>query len=223
MKIEKEYTYDYVHGTNVYIYQAKKMFRMNTDTSLLTHFMVIKEGERVLDIGTNNGALLAVANTFAPSFLYGIEIQEDAYKLACFNMEKLNIKQYKIICADVKQVVMPSVDVVVCNPPYFKVNDTNDINVLESLAIARHEKFLQLEDVAKKASEALAEKGRLYLVHRANRISDVIFTLRENNLEIKTLQFVYDKCKEEAVSVLVEAIKYGKVNAHIKPAIFIDR
>ena len=54
----ENYTYDYINGTDIYLYQHKKMFRINTDTALLAQFMKVKKGERVLDIGTNNGALL---------------------------------------------------------------------------------------------------------------------------------------------------------------------
>ena len=52
----ENYTYDYINGTDIYLYQHKKMFRINTDTALLAQFMKVKKGERVLDIGTNNGA-----------------------------------------------------------------------------------------------------------------------------------------------------------------------
>ena len=57
----EDYTYDYINGTDIYLYQHKKMFRINTDTALLAQFMKVKKGERVLDIGTNNGALLLAA------------------------------------------------------------------------------------------------------------------------------------------------------------------
>ena len=70
------YTYDFINGTDIYLYQDEEMFRMNSDTALLANFMKIKRNDRVLDIGTNNGALLAVANSFAPSCLIGIDIQE---------------------------------------------------------------------------------------------------------------------------------------------------
>lgn len=53
------------------------------------------------------------------------------------------------------------------------------------------------------------------MVHRASRISEIAYTLKQHRLEIRTLQFVYDVNREEAVSVLVEAVKDGKVNAHV--------
>ena len=66
----EEYTYDYINGTDIYLYQHKKMFRINTDTALLAQFMTVKKGERVLDIGTNNGALLLAAQRYEPKHMY---------------------------------------------------------------------------------------------------------------------------------------------------------
>ena len=63
----EDYTYDYINGTDIYLYQHKKMFRINTDTALLAQFMKVKKGERVLDIGTNNGALLLAAIVLGPT------------------------------------------------------------------------------------------------------------------------------------------------------------
>ena len=87
----EDYTYDYINGTDIYLYQHKKMFRINTDTALLAQFMKVKKGERVLDIGTNNGALLLAAHRYAPSYLYGIDIQPEAIAGAEKNMEQPHI------------------------------------------------------------------------------------------------------------------------------------
>lgn len=220
---EQGYSYDYIHGTTIYIYQKKDMFRINTDTSLLAHFMRVEEGETVLDIGTNNGALLAVAGQYHPNKLIGIEIQEEAAQLAKYNMQHLGLRQAEIRCGDVSTMTMPKVDVVVCNPPYFKTDETSNRNESKQLAIARHEVYLDLETLAKKVSEALDEKGRFYVVHRANRIVEIASVLRANRLAIRSLQFVYDEAKKEAISVLIEAIKDGKENTHVLLPQWIQR
>ena len=53
-------SFDYLPDTNIYLKQRKDMFRVNTDTHLLGNFMLVKKNESVLDIGTNNGALLDI-------------------------------------------------------------------------------------------------------------------------------------------------------------------
>lgn len=221
--MEKDWSYDYVHGTDVYVYQRRDMFRMNTDTSLLATFMRIEEGERVLDIGTNNGALLAVAHTFQPSYLYGVDIQEEAIALAAYNMNHLHIDNVSLYCEDVCTCKLPKMDVIICNPPYFKVEDTSALNASIMLRKARHEQYLTLPALCAKVSSLLEEKGRFYMVHRASRLVDIIHELRAQRLEVRTLEFVYDEAKEEAVSVLVEAIKDGKANCHVRPPKMITR
>ena len=120
MKLQEEnYTFDYLPGTQIYLYQHKKMFRTNTDTALLGHFMKVRKKDTVLDIGTNNGALLLYANIHEPKQLIGVDIQHDACELARYNMEYHSIHNVTIVEGDVLTMDLPRVSCVVCNPPYF--------------------------------------------------------------------------------------------------------
>ena len=88
-------SFDYLPDTNIYLKQRKDMFRVNTDTHLLGNFMLVKKNESVLDIGTNNGALLLYASRYTDD-LSGVDILKEAIELAAFNMEYngLNAKLY---------------------------------------------------------------------------------------------------------------------------------
>lgn len=213
-------TLDYLPGTNIYLYQRKDMFRMNTDTALLGHFMNIHPQEKVLDIGTNNGALLLYANQFQPGFLYGIDIQKDACQLAEENMKYHHITHAEIIHGDIQSMNLEKVDVIVCNPPYFKMSENSNVNENESLRYARHEVYLSLQKLLPCVQRLLLENGRFYLIHRSDRIADIICGLRDINMEVKQIQFVYDENKNTARSVLIEAIKQGKSHCNVlKPQI----
>ena len=59
---EADLSFDYLAGSSLYLFQKRGMFRNNTDTAMLGQFMEIRKGETVLDIGTNNGALLLYAS-----------------------------------------------------------------------------------------------------------------------------------------------------------------
>lgn len=217
------YTYDYVNGTDVYLYQRKDMFRINTDTSLLAGFMQVKEGETVVDIGTNNGALLLCAARFNPSKMIGIEIQKDAYELAQYNMEHHKIENIELINKDVKEVELREIDVIVCNPPYFPTTSNAHKNENQALAYARHEEHLKLDDLCMKASSFLKENGRMYMVHRGDRIADIIVSLRKYQMEVKTMQFVFDENKDSARSVLIEAVKNAKPHCKVCVPITLKR
>lgn len=212
---KEDLTYDYIHDSDVYVYQRKDMFRVNTDTSLLAKFMKIKAGERVIDIGTNNGALLLYAARSYPSYLCGIDIQVEACELAQFNLQQHQIENYEIICKDFKLYEGKNFDVALCNPPYFEI-DHHRCEKKDMRSIARHEHFLQLEPLLANVSCVLRSYGRLYLVHRANRIVDLVSLCRKYQLEIKTMQFVYDQRKECAGAILIEAIKNGKVGCTVQ-------
>lgn len=208
MKANK--TLDYLPNTNIYLYQRKDMFRMNTDTALLGNFMKINEGETVLDIGTNNGALLLYANQCKPGYLYGVDILEEACNLARENLEYNKISNVEIMHGDIKNIEINPVDVIVSNPPYFKTSEQSNVNESEYLKCARHEVYLTMSDLFQSVQRLLKENGRLYLVHRSDRIGDIICELRAIQMEVKRIQFIYDENKDDARSVLIEATKQGK-------------
>lgn len=209
-------TLDYLPGTDIYLYQRKDMFRMNTDTALLGNFMKVKKGESVIDMGCNNGALLLYASRYEPAKMIGIDVFEEACELACENMVENGLSNVEIIVSDIKDVVISKADVVVCNPPYFNTNNAQNRNESRYLEVARHEKYMTLQQCCQSAARFLKDKGRFYMVHRASRITEILMTLAQYHLEAKTLRFVYDENKEEAISVLIEAVKNGK--PHVKVA-----
>ena len=170
-------TYDYLPGTQIYLHQRKDMFRMNTDTALLGNFMKVKEDESVLDIGTNNGALLLYASQYTKGKLIGIDIQQEACELATQNLKDQNIENFEVICSDIADVQVEPVDVIVCNPPYFRVNNNQQLNENEYKRIARHECYLTMDVLCHSVNRLLKEKGRFYLVHRSDRIVDFCFDL----------------------------------------------
>lgn len=213
--METNYTYDYIHKTDIYVYQRKDMFRINIDTSLLARFMRIHKKETVLDIGTNNGALLLAAAQYEPSFLYGVDIQQEAIEVANYNMQQAKIQNVELFHCDVKDIMLNNIDVVICNPPYFPMQEHSNVNESSYLKIARHEQYLTLDTLVHKVSQLLQEKGRFYMVHRADRLCDIITSLRKYRLEPKCIQFVYRKQDQAAYTVLIEAIKDGKANLEV--------
>ena len=208
--MDSRLSFDYLPGTDIYLYQHRDMFRMNTDTALLGHFMRVKENETVLDIGCNNGALLLYASRFTKGKLIGVDIQEEACKLAEMNLNYHNLKNFEICCMDAALFECEPCDVVVCNPPYFKVTSVNQLNDTEAKRIARHETTLNFDTLAAKVSQCLKENGRFYLVHRCDRITDLLCTLRKYDLELKLMQLVRDENNDQAHGILIEAVKNGK-------------
>ena len=138
------------------------MFRNNTDTASLGTFLQVKPSESVLDIGTNNGALLLYASQYHPASLCGVELQEEACELATYNLSLYGLNA-NIIHSNIKEVQDIKADVIISNPPYFASPDKRVAET--SRNIARHEFFLDLETLIACIHRLISENGRCYIVH----------------------------------------------------------
>lgn len=197
--------FNYLHGTDIWLYQRKDMFRVNTDTSLLGHFMKVHDGDCVLDIGTNNGALLLYASQFTKGKLIGVDVLQEACELAKYNLEYNKLSNYEVIHSPIQEVNMEPVDVIVCNPPYFPL--TENVNSNPFLQVARHEIHLTLDELMNQIARLLKDDGRCYMVHRASREREILDSVFAKGMYVKTLQRVFDENREDAVSLLVEIVK----------------
>ena len=119
---------------------------------------------------------------------------------------------------------MGSFDIVISNPPFFRINEnTNFLNNLKQLSIARHEIEINLEELIKIASELVKDRGYFYLVHRADRLSEILNILQKYKFEAKKIKFCYTTKYKNAKIVLIEAIKNGKSGLTILPPLIINR
>lgn len=142
---------DYLPKSKMKLYQGNDTFKINTATYLLSEFMKIKNGESVLDIGTNNGALLLEASQMTQGLLVGVEIIKEAALIAEKNVKLHNLTNVKIINIDIKDFYGESFDVIVSNPPYFKDYLNNSLKNFKQ--IATQEVALSLEVLLNKINE----------------------------------------------------------------------
>ena len=116
------------------------------------------------------------------------------------------------------------VDLILCNPPYFKATETSKKNLSEHYLLARHEITTNLEEICQVARHALKSNGRIAMVHRPDRFLDIIDTMRQYNLAPKRIQFIYPKMGREANMLLIEAIKDGSTDGlKILPPLFVHK
>lgn len=207
---------------NLIIYQDDEMFRINTDTMALGEFISIKRKDTVLDIGTNTGALLLYASLFNPKQLIGVDINEKALELAKKNMEENNIANVKLICCDITKYQNEEVDVIICNPPYFKTPEKL-IPQNKYKNLAKHEGNLTLENLILAIRRNLKNYGTLYLLFQTSRLIEVIEELKKNKMIVKKLKFVHDEEKTFSNVVLIKAVKGGKNGIVVEKPIVISR
>ena len=133
------------------------------------------------------------------------------------------IEHFELICGDASKLKLPEVDVIVCNPPYFKTVDEQRKNDNPYRAAARHEGSLTLDRLMSVCEKSLSDHGHLFLVHRPLRLTEIFEEALKTSLRPRTMCLVYDQNKEEAVSVLLEFHKNYKGDLHVLKPIVIER
>ncbi|MBO5197154.1 MAG: tRNA1(Val) (adenine(37)-N6)-methyltransferase [Lachnospiraceae bacterium] len=210
------------------IIQNTGKFCFGMDAVLLSGFAKVKDGERVLDLGTGTGIIpiLLEAKTNGRHFT-ALEIQEESADMARRSV-RINGQQDKIevVTGDIREASgvfgAASFDVVTTNPPYMN-NSHGLVNPDMPKAIARHELLCSLEDVIREAAKVLKPNGRFYMVHRPFRLVQIIRLMAEYKLEPKRMKLVQPYQDKEPNMVLIEGLKGGGANLKVEPPLVVYR
>lgn len=210
---------------NLKIKQNPSLFCFGTDAVLLANFAVCKNSAKILDIGTGNGIIpiLLSAKLNAKS-ITGLEIQKESASLARENIEFNNLgKLINIVHGDIndESLFSPcSFDYITCNPPY-KEMGTGIKNPSSPLAIARHEICCTLEDIIRRSSFLLNSKGKIAMVHKPQRLAEIIYIMKKYKIEAKRLLNVCSREGESPCLILIEGVKDGGKGLTIHPSVYI--
>ncbi|MGT2935920.1 tRNA1(Val) (adenine(37)-N6)-methyltransferase [Streptococcus castoreus] len=207
---------DQLFSSDVRIIQNKDVFSYSIDSVLLSRFPKMPSRGLIVDLCSGNGAIGLFASTRTKANVLEIELQK---RLADMGQRSIQLNQLEeqvtMICDDLKNLLhhvpRSGVDLILCNPPYFKSHKTSKKNVSEHYLLARHEITTNLEEICQVARHALKSNGRLAMVHRPDRFLEIIDSLRTNGLAPKRVQFVYPKLGKDANMLLIEAIKDGSI------------
>ena len=217
-------TINYLLGyKNLKIYQDTEMFNFSLDSILLPNFITISsKAKNILDIGTGNAPIPLILSTKTTAKIIGVEIQKDVSILAKKTVKLNNLEnQITIINDDINNIkdTFPNnhFDIITCNPPFFKVNATSKLNKNDYKTMARHEITLNLDQICEIAKKLLKNNGILAMVHRPERLTDILGTMRKYNIELKTIRFVHPKDNKDANIVLIEGRKNSRPGVKILP------
>ena len=227
IKLKENERIDDLEFKNLKIIQNEKGFCFGLDSVLLSDFAKkIKKGANVLDLGTGTGIIpILLCGKTELEKIIGVEIQEEVADMAkrSIKLNKLENK-FEIINENIlnlnKIFDKNTFDVIVTNPPYKKKN-TGIINEIEKKVISRHEVSATLEDFIKVSKELLKDKGEFYMVHRPERLVDILSVMRKNKIEPKIIRFVYSNVNKEPKLVLVKGIKNANQFLKIEKNLYI--
>ena len=207
------------------IYQDTDYFNFSLDSMLLASFASIGyKTKRICDLCSGNAPIPLYLTLRCDAKIVGVEVQKHSYDLAVKSILENNLNDRIEMINDNLIGINQKIglfDLVTVNPPYFKLGNHN-INPLDSKAIARHEILATLDDIVKEASLLLKQKGRLAMVHRPDRLVEILETFKKYKIEPKRLQFIYPKRDKECNQILIEGVKDGQMgNLRILPPLYV--
>lgn len=227
MNQQKNIINDLVFFDNIKIVQNKDYFNFSLDSIILPYFVQINPStKKIMDLCTGNAPIPMILSMRTNAEIYGVELQKEIYELAVQSI-KLNeqFKNIKLINENVKNIInlyeTDYFDIITCNPPYFKKEEKSIINNNKIKSIARHEIEINLEDIIKVSRKLLKNGGSLNLVHRTDRLIEIIDLMKKNNIEPKRIRFVYSKIGKESNLVLIDGRKNGSTGLKILPPLYV--
>ena len=190
------------------IIQNPNGFCFGIDAVLLADFAKIKPNAAVLDLCTGTGIIpLILAAKTKAGHITGVEIQPDAADMARRSVKMNGLdEKIEIIHGDIKSYTGKNFSVVTCNPPYKEINGGR-ISPNTSQAIARTEICCTLSDVITAAKNALCPHGSFFMIHRPERITDILCTMRGTGIEPKVIRYVHPSADKPPSLMLIEGIK----------------
>lgn len=219
---------DYLMTNNrLQIIQSPSVFSYSMDAVLLAYFasIPIKRGN-ILDLCSGNGVIPLLLTDRTQAKIKGLEIQARLQNMAMRSIELNDLAdKIQVYQGDLKlrYDVLPQsfFDTVTCNPPYFPTPQTTEHNENEHFTIARHEVMCTLEDVVKACKLYVKPGGKVALVHRPERLVDIVTLMKQYQIEPKRMQLVYPKKGKAANTLLIEGIRDGKPGLKILPPLEI--
>lgn len=188
-----------------------RLYRYTSDSVRLADAVRATPKSKILDICSGGGivALLLAARTDV-AHIVGVEIQESLCDMAQRSAE------YNNLTSRVQFLNMDLVgyngecayDIVTCNPPYYRL-DSGEMRQTATADIARHEVCCKLADVVDTAYRALKFGGNCYIVHKCERMSELLTLLSNRGLEPKSM-VLYSQPNKPCDSFVVRAKKGAK-------------
>lgn len=204
------------------IFQDTDCFSFSLDSIMLANFVTIRlKDKKIVDLGCGNGVIPLIMSLRCDKKIIGVELQSKLADMAKRSVDYNNLNNFiEIINCNMKDYVsdetFESFDLITCNPPYFKVNDKNYFNDNIEKVIARHEVEIILSELMVIVKKLLKNNGNFAIVHRTDRLMEILSEFRKNNIEPKRVRFVHEKSNKESTLVLIEGQKNGKIGLKVE-------
>ena len=178
-------------------FQPRRGYRFSSDSIALAEFIRISRHETLLDLGTGVGVVpILTYHRFPFRYAVVVELQPELADLARKNVKLYGMEnQIHVLDRDIVELVpadftafpldLPPLqfDVICANPPFWALRQGR-INPNPQKALARHELRLGLAQLVHAFQRFLATDGRIYLMHSAERETEILDTLGASGFQI---------------------------------------
>lgn len=208
------------------IIQDTDGFCFGVDAVLLANFADVKKGDNVIDLGTGTGIIpILLAGKTQAAQITGLEIQQPMAEMAERSVQLNDLEErVNIVNGDIKNSVKlfgaSKFQVVVSNPPYMN-SGGGLINPSDTKAISRHELLCTLEDVIMSSGKLLAPGGQLAMVHRPERLVDIVYLMRKYDIEPKYIRFVHPSPYKKANLLLIKGARGGRPQLKMMEPLYV--
>lgn len=201
-------------------------FKIGTDSVLLADFASAAGAKRGIDLGAASGLIgLLLLERTEKLHMTELEILPEACRLARENMEKNALcERCEIVCGDIRAhrtlFRAGSFDLVVSNPPYF-ASGSGVLSPDADRAAARGELLCTLDELCTAAAFLLHTGGSFALVHKPERLSEVLCTMTAHGIEPKRLRLVCHSAPSKPNLVLIEGRRGGRPGLSVEPCLIL--
>lgn len=211
---------------NMKIIQRAGAFHFGTDAVLLSDFLLLRKGDRALDLGTGTGAIpLLVCAHREGVCMDAVEIQPDMADMAArsvsYNALSERIRVYHMDMRDAPEYLgRGAYDLVACNPPYSRAGAAL-LSASENKRVSRHEGDISLPEICLCAGALIKNGGRFAVVYPAQRMFEMMTAMRAARLEPKRVRCVQHTLSRAPKLALIDAVKNGGEQLHWLPPLIL--
>ena len=219
-------TLDDLQISGMRLIQSAHGYRFSLDAVLLAHFPDLTDVKRVIDLGTGNGIIPCLLASRAPNLqILGVERQEEMVDRARRSVVINGLEsRITILPADIrtieKHLPRGEAELVLSNPPFWREGE-GLISRHPEAAAARHELHLKLAELIEKSAYLLAPRGRLAIIHRAQRLAEVLELFTRQQIFPRRLRLVHPRADREANLMMLEGVKNRRGQLHILPPLAV--
>ena len=192
-------------------------FPLSTDSVVLAHSVRLPKNARVLDLGSGCGTLGLMLCACDPGCtVTGVELSEESHRAAQDNIRRNGLEdRLESICADLRTLPTAFLDerfhCVVSNPPYFSGGPAS-----QTTPLARRDDCCSPEELFSCACRALRYGGDFYLVHKPEKLAQLIVCAAGHHLELKQLTLIRHREGSPVSMILLQFKKGGKPGLRLK-------